>query len=359
MASEDALKALSSAIENGGETPPLAAEQVAEDTSAEETPAQETAPESTTDVNVPAGTSEAENTEAAEGEQKPEATKPAEGEKPAEAAKPAEGGEKPKVKDPVNDPIGPNTKPETRERIQALITNVKTVTTERDALREDRDLMVQQIVETGATVDQYTASLGYLKLVNSQNPADWENAYKIMSAELEALSTRLGRPIPGQDNLAGHADLQEAVRDGAISQQHAEELAAGRRRGQYEQRQGQQRTQQQQEASAQQQAVQAGVASLNALEAELKTDPHFAHKRAILVETLKPVFAQINPSQWASTFRAAYAKLPNPAPVARPAAQLGLPKNQPLRGTNPAGGAKPAISSSLDALNAGIASAGK
>src|SRR5260370_38773377 len=54
--------------------------------------------------------------------------------------------------------------------------------------------------------------------------------------------------------------------------------------------------------------------ALNAVEARVKaTDPMYAGKRALLVPILKPIFAQMPPSKWATAFEKGYVQTRVPA----------------------------------------------
>lgn len=279
---------------------------------------------------------------------------PADGKPAADPAKPADGTATDKAKpaakapDPINDPIDPRLKEGTRNRITTLVDTAKTLTAEVQKVTAERDEILGYIQQTGATPEQYSQTLNYLSLVNSPNRADQEKALEVMLQEVNALSRMLGKPVPGVDLVSEHADLVQAVREGDISPQHAQELAAARAQAKVATvREGAA-----QQNTAAQQEIQAGRDALTALGNQLAADPHFAYKRGILVETLKPVFASIHPSKWASTFKAAYDKLPAPvaaAPAPKPAVKL--PTNTPLRPNNPAGGQLKAPGSALEAMN--------
>lgn len=262
-----------------------------------------------------------------------------------DAAKPAG-----KVADPINDPIDNRLKDATKTRITSLVETAKKLTTDVQAANAQRDEIIGLIQETGATPQQYGQTLDYLRLVNSSNRADQENALAMMQAEVAALSRMLGKAVPGVDLVSEHEDLTAAVRDGDISRQHAEELAAARAQRTVSTARDTNQRQNDQQQAAQQREVETARAALNNLQTQLLADPAFEHKKAILIKTLKPVFAQIPPSQWAGTFKAAYDALPAPAaPVAVPAARL--PTNTPLRPNNPAGSPGKPAGSALDAMN--------
>lgn len=108
-------------------------------------------------------------------------------------------------------------------------------------------------------------------------------------------------------------------------------------------------------------------AGLTALEQQLMRDPAYPTKKAILVKTLKPVFATIPPREWVATFRRAYNELavpaapsvPTPTPTPRAPATGGGGGNTPLRAQQPAGGARPEPKNLLDAVSAGITAASR
>ncbi len=237
----------------------------------------------------------------------------------------------------------------------SLVNTAKTLTTERDQYKGQYEELTGYIAATGATPEQYDQALNYLKLVNSPNIADRKACLAFMQQEIKALAISLGEAVPGVDLLADYPDLQQQVADGGISQQHAEELAAARSRSAHVQTVTE-RTQQQQVAY--QRAVQAGAKELNDLEAELRAaDPQFEARRAQVVAKLKPEMGRIPPAKWASTFQREYIKLATAqaaAPVAAPAAKPAIPARQPLRGSNPAGGAAPKAGSLAEAINLGI-----
>jgi len=270
-----------------------------------------------------------------------------------------------KPKDPINDPLPNALKKETKERIQTLVSLVKENTSKLEQVTRTRDEICTAITETRATPEQYGQALSYLRKVNSPDRSDREEALAFMQQEVAALARMLGKPVPGVNMLEGHSDLIEEVSTGRLSPERAQEIAASRHAASFERERGainHQRTQQEQQ---QNQVRAAGVRDLNTLEAQLRAaDPvTYAAKRKVLIESLKPVFVQIHPSQWAATFKRAYDALPAPArvvppppsrPGATPASGGG---NTPLRASNPAGAARPAPSSLLDAINQGISEA--
>ncbi len=295
---------------------------------------------------------------APEGEVKPdEAAQTPEEKAAAEAAakgeaKPAEGAKKPDI---INDPIPNALKPQTKERMQSLIKTVKEKDQQLVQTTSQLDEIMGHITSTKATPQQYSDSLEYLSLVNSGEPAKLEKALNIMLKEVDVLARALGKPVPGVVLLADHKDLKDEIETGMISRERAMEIAAGRERSKI-QTQRTTHIQQQNDANTRaQQDIDNGKAQLNALGERLQTDPAYAAKRAILVESLKPIFAEIHPSKWAATFEAAYNNLKIPVPAPKPAARI--PTNQPLRTKTPAGGGAQAPKSMFEAISNGIASA--
>lgn len=261
----------------------------------------------------------------------------------------------------INDPLPNALKKETKERFGMVVTALKDRTHQLQQVTGDLDTMLDSIQQTRATPAQYKQALDYLTLVNSDSAEDKQKALEFMQREIRALAVMIGKPVPGVNFLEGHQDLIQEVGEGKITPQRAMEIAAAREHNKRNAEVTQRVTAANNEQQTRQQVEARGRAELNALEQALKADPAYPAKRKILVESLRPVFAQIHPSQWAATFKRAYDNLPAPvAPVApAPAAPVvKAPANTPLRASNPAGGQVAAPASALEALNAGIAAAG-
>lgn len=258
----------------------------------------------------------------------------------------------PKKADPVNDPIPRDLKKETQERIRTLIDTTKTVTQERDAIKQDFDYLVNGLQATGTTPQQYGETLSWLALFNSNDPKQQEKALELVETVAERLALMLGKERAVGDPLAAHADLKEAVAKGQLTPQYAKELARVRNGQQFRTEITTQATQQQQQEQQAQQELATARADLNTLEQSLAaTDPDYAAKKAILVPALKPVFAVIPPSQWKAKFTEAYRNIKVNAPAAR---AKGVPTNQPLRAKQPAGGQAKAPTSMLEAISGAL-----
>jgi hypothetical protein len=260
---------------------------------------------------------------------------------------------KQQVDDPVNAPIPKYLKETTQKRMTKLVEIAKDLTTKHQSALTDRNEIIGMITETGATAAQYTGALQYLKMVNSRDPEQIKAAINVMQQELTALSRMSGIPVAGVDLLSNHADLKAAVESKQITQQLAEEIAAGReqRTVQTEQSRAAQQTTEQAQA-----AHQSGVRALNDIGKQLAArDPNYRTKAAEVLKEIQPEMVKLHPSQWAQTFLVAYTThKPKPvAPVVRKAPVV--PKNQPLRGNNPSGGQQKEAGSLNDAISMGIA----
>lgn len=206
------------------------------------------------------------------------------------------------------------------------------------------------LTQNKITPERFKQGMTMTAALSSDDPAILAKAREGLQWELRELNKRLGIAGDGYDPLAeqGNADLAEAVRNEEMTPERAQAIARERKEAAHYRTQHQQTQQQAQEAAERQNAVQAAAQELDAIQAEYeKLDPRFQEKADILVHTLKPVFAKIPPSEWASTFRAAYTNLQLPAAAAAAPAAQARPaplRNQPLRASAmpPGGAAAPA-----------------
>jgi hypothetical protein len=353
MSDETVLDAVNAAL--GDQIAPTEPEEV--ETPDSEAPEGEELPSETPEGDEPAGeTPEGEEPEQGpngERERNPDGTwkKAAEKPKEGEGEKPAKV--EPKKLDPVNDPIPKDLKKDTQERIRTLIDTTKTVTAERDKVKQDFDFMVQGVQATGTSPEQYGETLSWLALFNSNDPKQQEKALELVENVAERLSTLLGKERIVGDPLAAHADLKDAVSKGQITAQYAKEIARTRNGQTFRTELTTQATTQQQQQQQAAQELATARNDLSALEQTLMaSDPSYAAKKAILVPALKPVFASIPPSQWKQKFTEAYRAIQINAPaIVKP---KGAPANQPLRAKQPAGGQAKAPSSMLEAINGAL-----
>lgn len=278
------------------------------------------------------------------------------GEEPVAEIDPATGLPKvaapAKPADPINDPIPKDLKPKTAERMTALVSTAKELTTRVEQAEGDRDVLVQQIESTGCTPDQYVETLNVLRDINSDTLQGKERALEYLTKVVATLGQQLGRPAPGTDPLSGHQDLIAEVTQGVLTRARAEEIALTRGR-QTAAQQFQQREQQTtQTAQSQQQAIHTGKQALVTLESQLKTaDPaKYTARRAQAVAIARPLLSKMPPGEWAGAFKAIYDQLP--AAPKTPAALR--PTQQPIRGKPGAGGVRAAPTSHDQAVRQAI-----
>lgn len=263
-----------------------------------------------------------------------------------------------KKPDPINDPIPKELKTETRERMTALINTVKEKDTQLAQVTQNFDYMVGGIQATGATPEQYGETLSWLALFNSGDPAQQVKALELVESVADRLATLLGKDRTVSDPLKAHADLQEAIRTGKLTQDYAREIARTRNGQTFRTELTNTATQQQQQAQQTQQVEQQARNDLTALEDALRSvdGKEYDAIKASIVPILKPVMAALNPAQWKQKFSEAY-KAEKDRRAAAAVTRQRAPTNQPLRaGKNPAGGQARQPSSAGEALNAALAS---
>jgi hypothetical protein len=299
-----------------------------------------------------------EEAQARGAERNPDGTFKKKGEEVApegDKSKPAKA--EPKKADPVNDPIPKDLKKDTQERIRTLIDTTKTVTAERDEIKQNFDYMVNGIQATGATPAQYGETLSWLALFNSRDPEQQVKALELVESVADRLATLLGRERAVGDPLAAHADLKAAVTAGQLTPQYAKEIARVRNGQQFRTELTTNATREQQQQQQSQQEEAQGRAALTELENTLRaSDPEYDRKKAVLVPALKPLMASIPWGQRKDKFLEAYRNMKLPA-AAKP---KGVPPNQPMRaGKQPAGGQVKAPGSMLEAISGALGSMGK
>ncbi|WP_313416027.1 hypothetical protein [Stenotrophomonas sp.] len=228
---------------------------------------------------------------------------------------------------------------------------------QRSKVGED---MVQMVVETGASPEQYGMALDYLGLIGKAQQGDLvaaEKAYEVMGKEYAALAKMLGKEAPGiHDPLANHQDLRAEVEAGDLLRARAVEIAGQRDRAAYTGNVERQRTESQQAAE---QAEQRGIDWLKRFDAEMaQEDPSYVAKRPQLNDAVRQIREQYHPSEWAQRTALAYARIQAPvaaAPaVAAPAAPV-QPRPGPVRPSGPRPAMDPTtFASPMDALEYGI-----
>jgi hypothetical protein len=232
------------------------------------------------------------------------------------------------------------------------------------ARAERGEQIVQSFEETGAQPKQVTSVLAYLHAVNKGDLAAMTNAYEVMEKELDWLADKLGKPRRGQDLLADHADLREAVEDG-MPRAQAEELAARRNEDTAQRRHREQQARVQSEQNAEQAQFQEQVTEamdgLNLLEARLKAeDPtnYQARMDAVLAGHRERI-QQLPPSRWVVETELAYLKTAAPAPQAPAGTRRPAVGHVPIRQAGGGSGMGRVASSAEDALELGLAAAAR
>lgn len=209
------------------------------------------------------------------------------------------------------------------------------------------------LTQNKITPERFKQGMTMTAALSSDDPAILAKAREGLQWELRELNKRLGIAGDGYDPLTEttNADLAEAVRNEEMTPERAQAIARERVEAAHYRTQHQQSQEQQTAATARSAAVTAAAEELNELERKYKAvDPRYDEKAELLIDTLKPLFEDIDPKLWASKFEKAYLalKLKAPAPTqatAAPARPAPL-RNQPLRASAmpPGGAAAPATS---------------
>ena len=222
--------------------------------------------------------------------------------------------------------------------------------------------MVQMVVETGASPEQYGMALDYLGLIGKAQQGDLvaaEKAHEVMGKEYAALAKMLGKEAPGiHDPLANHQDLRAEVEAGDLPRARAVEIAGQRDRAAYTGSVERQRTETQQ---AMTQAQKDAFDGLQAYDAEMTAaDPTYLAKRDILQVHVNRIMATYPPREWERRTAIAYAGIKLPAePAAATPTPTPTPAQPPRPGPVRPSGPRPAMdpttfASPMDALEYGI-----
>lgn len=277
------------------------------------------------------------------------------GELPAEAVQAGEGESRP---DPVEEEIASlGLKEKTAERFREL--SKRPSEAEIAPLRERAeraDAWEREVAATGASPEQFGATVQYTALAVRANSGDLEaakQAYAASKAEAEHWAKMLGIEVPGHDPLALHEDLRREVDSGDLTRPRALEIAQ-QRAAAHVQAQSTQRSQEESgRRAAYESAMSSAMSEIGALNNQLKaTDPAFAQKLPLLQPTIDVIREQLHPSQWAGAIRAAYAKIPSipaPAPIP-PVSQM------PIRPTGSATSQRRVPRNDVEAFEMGVAS---
>lgn len=263
--------------------------------------------------------------------------------------------------DPINDPIPESTNEKTAERIQSLISIAK----ENTAAVEQRDELYTAIEQTGADAEQYSATLGFLQLYNSEDPKERGQALAVARGIVKELALELGEGRSVVD-LSEHDDLRAEVEAETLTEERALEIAADREARKLADARAEAKRTKDSEQSTTQQLVEQGKTELDTLGKTLAAnDADYARLHPMYVSLLRPVLKRTHPTEWADTARDMYAqvKAMNPAPASGNETPANDKKKdekpQPLRHKQPAGGGSTEMeaedSDALDAVNKALA----
>ncbi|WP_313319509.1 hypothetical protein [Stenotrophomonas sp.] len=168
------------------------------------------------------------------------------------------------------------------ERTQKRFRELSERAAEVETLRPDAERGRQweeTIKSTGADPQQMGNALNYLAAINSGDPAAMGQAYDFMQQEMAWLAKQLGRPAPGYDPLAEHAELAKQVADGDMTRAAAEELIRTRRATALQLDSQQRQRQQAEHQGMAQQVHQDALQQVGALGQQLRAaDPQFEAK---------------------------------------------------------------------------------
>lgn len=214
----------------------------------------------------------------------------------------------------------------------------------------------QHMAQVGCTPQQFGEAMGYLKAINSDDPAVLRQARDNLLKEVGLLDERLGEKTERHDPLEKHPDLKTKVQRGEMDEEDALEVVRLRREAAEAEALRKRSTQTQ----TQEQAMQQGQQSLAALGAQLKQrdgDKDFGAKMQIIGPVLDKALPQLSPDKWQEYARDLYESVTLPKAPQPP--RVGKSPVRQSYGTSGAAGDvhrnKPA--DPLDAFDQGVAEA--
>jgi len=211
----------------------------------------------------------------------------------------------------------------------------------------------QHMAQVGCTPQQFGEAMGYLKAINSDDPAVLRQARDNLLKEVGLLDERLGEKTERHNPLEKHPDLKSKVQRGEMDEEDALEIV--RLRGQTQTAEQRQKTQIQQQQE--QQAQMQGQQDLATLGGELRHrdgEQTFAAKMRVISPVLDKALPHLPPAQWKQYAADLYASVELPKPPQPP--RVGKSPVRQSHGTQGAAGAvhrnKPI--DPLDAFDQGI-----
>lgn len=241
-------------------------------------------------------------------------------------------------KDGKPDPAMPEgLSPKAQERFQQLANTNKELTTKL----AEWEPMVQSVVglqqvfqENGVRREQFEQAM---QVVGLMNRGDLEGALAALDEQRKLISLALGKPLPGANALADYPDLQQAVDNLQITEQHAMELARARM-AQHQTQQHQQRQQQVQQTQQQEaQAIQQGQLAVDKFcKARMGDDLDYARIEPLLLEQIKSGLLEgIPPERWAQVVQKTYGLIKQTASQSRTVGGATPPTLRPTGGQSP------------------------
>lgn len=233
------------------------------------------------------------------------------------------------------------------ERFQKLVSGVKALEEELTATRQEaqgafeaNQTFVEVMDSVGSTPESLNTYIDYMASIKTGN---LEQAHAILTAELEELSARMGKELPGVDMLKDYPDLQDDVDNFKITKERAFEIAKGRRQQALQDTARQRQEHQQEQVEATTQAKQEGLKSIDAFcKKKIAEDLDYKAKQAIIMEKangqrsmLEEIVQDFPPHLWGKQLELVYRSI-------RVAKAPGQSRSQtPLRPSNGKGEAEP------------------
>lgn len=211
----------------------------------------------------------------------------------------------------------------------------------------------QHMAQVGCTPQQFGEAMGYLKAINSDDPAVLRQARDNLLKEVGLLDERLGEKTERHNPLEKHPDLKSKVQRGEMDEEDALEIARLRGHTQTAEQRQKTQTQQQQEQQAQMQGQQ-DLATLGGELRQRDGEQTFAAKMRVISPVLDKALPHLPPAQWKQYAADLYASVELPKPPRPP--RVGKSPVRQSHGTQGAAGAvhrnKPI--DPLDAFDQGI-----
>ncbi len=231
--------------------------------------------------------------------------------------------------------------------LEARAASSEAVTEQLEQAKTVMSTFNEVITDARATPEQMAMAFDVIKAINA---GDLDRAIGALQGQLTELARMAGKPLPGvdwKDQLREFPDLADAVANAQITQEHALELAKGRRMAAAEARRQQESASQEQARAQFEQEKRAALQQVNKYLAEkAKSDIDHAKKEEIVAAKVREIVAGVPPSRWAEKIALFYEGLVvQSAPPAK--------ESTPLRSKSGVGGA-PVPKTSEEAIRIGL-----